>query len=479
MATTGSMRLPEISTPDTPPTDKHRIYVGTDNKLKKVDDAGLVTTYGAEFTTEDAQDAVGAMVDSTLVYVDGTPLLTRAALTGDVTAAQASNSTTIANNAVTNAKLNDMNAWTVKVRNAGTSGDPSDAALADITEELTPATGDFLFGFLSSGEIRKFDVGNLPGGGGGSDSFKTINCPAGTDPVADSNADTLNLTSSDSTITITGDSSTDSINFDISDNSVTFAKMQDIATDTLIGRSTSGTGDPETISCTAAGRAILDDANASAQRTTLGLAIGTDVQAFDADLSAIAALSSTGIAARTASNTWAQRTIAAGTGIGVTDGDGVSGNPTVAITDSELLAIAGLSSAADTIIQFTGSGTAQVVNFKFGTYSPTYTGVANITTAAGAATLNYIRFGDKVVVFGIATPTPTAAADTTTTMRISLPIASNFTTTSDCAGTATTGVTQRGGRIQADATNDEAQLTFASQTTSTVNFTFIFFYTIK
>ena len=34
---------------------------------------------------EMAQDAVGAMLDGTLVYVDATPLLTRAALTGDVT----------------------------------------------------------------------------------------------------------------------------------------------------------------------------------------------------------------------------------------------------------------------------------------------------------------------------------------------------------------------------------------------------------
>lgn len=51
-----------------------------------------------QYTDELAQDAVGAMVDSSLVYVDATPLLTRAALTGDVTASQGSNATTVKNN---------------------------------------------------------------------------------------------------------------------------------------------------------------------------------------------------------------------------------------------------------------------------------------------------------------------------------------------------------------------------------------------
>ena len=70
----------------------------------------------------------------------------------------------------------------------------------------------------------------------------------------------------------------------LADDAVTYAKIQDVtATDRVLGRSSSGAGVVEEITCTAAGRALLDDADASAQRTTLGLAIGTDVQAYDAD----------------------------------------------------------------------------------------------------------------------------------------------------------------------------------------------------
>lgn len=49
-----------------------------------------------QYTDELAQDAIGAMIDTTLVYVDATPLLTRAAITGDISIPQASNTSTLA-----------------------------------------------------------------------------------------------------------------------------------------------------------------------------------------------------------------------------------------------------------------------------------------------------------------------------------------------------------------------------------------------
>lgn len=65
---------------------------------------------------------------------------------------------------------------------------------------------------------------------------------------------------------------------DIDNDAVTYAKIQNVsATDRLLGRSTAGAGDAEEIVCTAAGRALIDDADAAAQRTTLDVPSNTDL----------------------------------------------------------------------------------------------------------------------------------------------------------------------------------------------------------
>lgn len=58
----------------------------------------------------------------------------------------------------------------------------------------------------------------------------------------------------------------------ILDANVTYGKIQNIsATDKILGRATAGAGITEEITCTAAGRALLDDADTVAQRATLQL----------------------------------------------------------------------------------------------------------------------------------------------------------------------------------------------------------------
>lgn len=111
----------------------------------------------------------------------------------------------------------------------------------------------------------------------------------------------------------------------------------DIAT---VGTVTAGTWQATPVTVAYGGTGATTAANA---RANLGVAIGSNVQAWDADLDCLAALSTTGIVARTGAGTCATRTVTApAAGITVSNGDGVAGNPTLALAN-DLAALEGLS----------------------------------------------------------------------------------------------------------------------------------------
>lgn len=154
---------------------------------------------------------------------------------------------------------------------------------------------------------------------------------------------------------------------------------------------------------------------ASGARSALGLAIGTAVQAWDADLDCIAARTGTGLLARVGDGTCATRTLVApAAGLTITYPGGVNDNPLFALAN-DLAALEALSgtgiavrTATDTWAQRTITGTANEITVTNGN------GVsANPTLSLSSA----LTFTGKTVTGGTFSAPTIAANDNAFTLR--------------------------------------------------------------
>ena len=224
-----------------------------------------------------------------------------------------------------------------------------------------------------------------------------------------------------------------------------------------------------TTGLTAAGRAILDDADASAQRTTLGLAIGTNVQAYDAELTAIAGLAVTngnfivgngttwvaesGATARTslglgtmATQAASSVTITGGSITGITDlavADGGTGASDAGTARTNLgLAIGTNVQAYDAGLQSISALTTSADQMIYTTALDTYatTGL----TAAGRAILDDADASAQRTTLGLAIGTNVQAYDAELTAIAALAVTdSNFIVGNGTTWVAESGATAR------------------------------------
>jgi len=152
----------------------------------------------------------------------------------------------------------------------------------------------------------------------------------------------------------------------VADDAITYAKIQNVtATDRLLGRSTANAGPIEEIICTAAGRALLDDADTAAQRTTLGIDTNDSVTfgTVTANLSSGSATITGGTITGITDITVADGGTGSSTAAGARTNLGLAIGTDVQAYDAGLQSISGLTTAANQGIFLTGSDTYSVYTF--------------------------------------------------------------------------------------------------------------------
>ena len=205
---------------------------------------------------------------------------------------------------------------------------------------------------------------------------------------------------------------------EIADDAVTFAKMQNVATNVLLGRSSAGTGNVESVACTLAGRNLIAGADAAAQRSTLNLgALATLATISNTHVAANAAIDFSKLANLAANSLLGNNTASAAAPIAISctaAGRSMIGAANAAAQRALLAVGTPTLNEVGTVVLGDGTHSNQVVP---GLYTVTSSGT--LITLGGAATIS----AQTVSVFTMSTGTMSCPAGQTWKVLIPQPTA--------------------------------------------------------
>lgn len=316
MAVGGTVVLTNSSTtPQAPDTGRARIFFNSSGNLCSIDENAVVTTYGEGVTPEQVEDIVGNLLqDSSTInvtYNDAGNIITF-----DVIASAVDHDALL--NFVTNEHINHSSVSILAGTGLSGGGDITTSRTLNIANTgVTAAT------YGSATQIAQIALNAQ--GQATSASNVTIAIPS--TQITD-----FTEAAQDAVGAALTDSASVDFTYNDASNQITAAVLPAGVDHNSLANLT--TGNPHT-------------------QYLLTTTAASTYQPLDGDLTALASLAGTGLITRTATNTMTTRTVTAGTGISVSNGDGISGNPTVTNTDLGSTAVSTHVGLADPHTQYT------------------------------------------------------------------------------------------------------------------------------